>query len=210
MVLPVAYLAPISYYSVLFHSPEVVIDVHEHYIKQTLRNHCVIATGQGAQTLSVNVAKGNRPHTPITDIRLSSHANWMHQHLYSLATYYGNSPFFEYYIDELKALYPKADQPELPTLFEFTESLRKKICELIGFEPQVRYSDEWLGGVSELSDNLTADLCGTPIPFQAQPYYQVAAIENKQQFMPNMSILDLLFNMGPESILVLRDSWKKN
>ncbi len=197
MHLPTAYLAPISYYAALFHSPEVVIEAHEHYVKQTLRNRCIIATGQGSQMLTVNVAKGNSPHTPITELRLSSHANWMHQHLYSLATYYGNTPFYEYYMPELEPLFPKADQDELPTLFSFNESLRRKICELIGFEPNVRYSTEWMGAPDEIAG------------FVAKPYYQIAAVENNQPFLPDMSIVDLLFNMGPESIIVLRDSWNR-
>ncbi|MBQ0056585.1 MAG: WbqC family protein [Bacteroidales bacterium] len=207
MILPTAYLAPVSYYAALYHCPEVVIERHEHYVKQTLRNRCVIATGQGPQVLSVNVAKGNSPHTPISRLRVSNHANWMHQHLYSLATYYGNSPFYEYYIDDLKPLFPVVDG-DLPLLMDMNEALRSKICELIGFNPNIRYSDEWMG--RSLTDETgmipTSSEAGH---FAPVPYYQVASAESRQPFLADMSILDLLFNMGPESILVLRDSWKK-
>lgn len=194
-VLPTAYLAPISYYATLFHEPEVVIEAHEHYVKQTLRNRCVIGTGQGPQTLSINVEKGNKLKMPITEIRLSSHGNWMHQHLYSLATYYGSSPFFEYYIDELKEVMLHGHDG---TLFGLNEALRCKICELLGFAPHVRYSEEWMG-VTRLGEELVAPGIVTP------RYYQVAGFgAEKQPFMHNLSILDLLFNMGNESVLVLR------
>jgi len=193
-VLPTAYFAPFGYYVRLFNEP-VVIEAHEHYVKQTLRNRCVIATKQGPQVLSINVEKGNRPQTLITDIRLSSHANWMHQHLYSLATYYGNSPFYEYYIDELKEIMLNVGYGG--SLFEMNEALRRKICELIGFEPQVAYSTEWMGQEALVSDFT---------PPQQKPYYQVATIESHRPFQPDLSILDLLFNMGPESLLVLRDA----
>ena len=213
MVLPTAYLAPVSYYAAMFHCQNVIIETQEHYIKQTIRNRAIISTGQGPQTLSVNVAKGNRPHTPVAAIRLSNHANWMHQHLYSLATYYGNTPFYEYYIDELKALFPSVDQEELPTLFSFNESLRCKICELIGFEPQVSYTNQWAGPTDYEQGLLSDDgrlSFGQHGIFCPKGYYQVAAVEGKLGFMKDMSIVDLLFNMGPESIIVLRDSWNKN
>lgn len=192
-VLPTAYFAPISYYAAMYHEPEVVIDAHEHYVKQTLRNRTIIATGQGTQTLSINVEKGNKLKMPITEIRLSDHGNWMHQHLYSLATYYGSSPFYEYYIDELRdVLFHGHDG----TLFGLNEALRKKICELIGFEPNLRYSEEWMG-INRLGEEFSSPQIKTP------PYYQVAGYDGRQPFMPNLSILDLLFNMGNESVLIL-------
>lgn len=194
IVLPTAYFAPIGYYVRLFNGP-VLIETQEHYEKQTLRNRCVIATGQGPQVLSINVEKGNRPHVPVTQVRLSSHANWMHQHLYSLATYYGNSPFYEFYIDDLKEIMLTLGYGS--TLFEWNEALRKKVCELIGFEPHVQYTTEWQGREALITDFSLK----TP-----QSYYQVAMSDGSQPFQPDMSILDLLFNMGPESILVLRDA----
>lgn len=192
-VLPTAYFAPIGYYARLYQGP-VVIDACEHYVKQTLRNRCVIATGQGPQVLSINVEKGNRPHTPITEIRLSSHANWMHQHLYSLATYYGNSPFYEFYIDEIKEIMESVGYGG--SLFELNEKLRSKICELIGFTPEVVYSTQWMGSEAMVSDFSLS---------QPVAYYQVAMSDGVQPFQTDMSILDLLFNMGPESVLVLRE-----
>lgn len=199
IVLPTTYFAPVSYYAALFHENDIVIDACEYYVKQTLRNRCVIATNQGSQILSINVQKGNRPQAPIRQIMLSDHGNWMHQHLYSLATYYGNSPFYEFYIDEIEEVMHKGHDG---SLFGLNEALRLKLCELIGFDPKVRYSEQWMGGVLEPSQWAES--------FQALPYYQVSMAEGRQPFQADMSILDLLFNMGPESILVLKNSWKKD
>ena len=135
---------------------------------------------------------------PVTEVLLSDHGNWMHQHLYSLATYYGNSPFFEYYIDEIRQVMQKGHDG---TLFGFNESLRRKVCELIGFEPNIVYSDEWMGGVEQ------GIVEGTTV--NHTPYYQVARVGTSMEFMPNLSILDLLFNLGNESILYL-NQWNKN
>ncbi len=198
IVLPTAYFGPISYYAALYQAPEVVIDAHEHYVKQSIRNRCIIGTNQGPQSLSYSVQKGNRPHQPITSVMLSDHGNWMHQHLYSLATYYGNSPFYEYYIDELREVMTKGHDG---TLFGFNEALRRKICELIGFEPNLRYSEQWMGSPDR-------DIVeGTAVDHT--PYYQVARVGSDMDFMPNLSILDLLFNLGNESILYL-DKWNRN
>ena len=198
IVLPTAYFGPVSYYAALFHEEDVVIEACEYYVKQTIRNRCIIATNQGPQTLSINVQKGNSPQLAIREVMLSDHGNWMHQHLYSLATYYGNSPFYDYYIDEIKEVMQKGHDG---SLFGLNEALRRKVCELIGFEPHVRYSEQWLG---QSSGKGTLEIA----PFVSVPYYQVSQAESQGAFQPDMSILDLLFNMGPESILVLKQSWR--
>ena len=190
-VLPISYFGPVSYYATLFGADSVVIEACEHYVKQTLRNRCLIATHAGAQTLSINVQKGAQPKIPIREVQLSDHGNWMHQHLYSLATYYGNSPFYEFYIDEIRDVMMHGHDG---TLFGLDEALRRKMCELIGFEANVTYSHEWMGGCDfpTLADG------------DAVHYYQVARDEGRRPFQSDMSIVDLLFNMGPESILVLK------
>lgn len=192
LVLPIAYIAPISYYAALYHAPEVVIEACEHYVKQTLRTRCVIATDQGAQTLSINVEKGNKLKMPIREVRLSGHNDWPRLHLHALATYYGQSPFYEYYIDDLREVFLHGHDG---SLFGLNEALRQHICQEIGFTPNVRYSTEWMGPQGNL-----------PVIRDQKPYYQVAGVTGRQPFLPDMTILDLLFNMGPESILVLDQS----
>lgn len=190
LLLPTAYLAPVRYYAMLYHAPEVRIEACEHFIKQTLRSRCLIATDHGTQTLSVCVQKEARGgHQPIGEVRLSDHGNWMHQHLYSLATYYGNTPFFDYYIDDLRqVMYDGHDG----TLMGLNEALRRHICSEIGFTPRVTYTDEWAG-----QSPVDTETGSVPV------YYQVASCDGRQPFLENVSIVDLLFNMGPEAIAVL-------
>lgn len=198
MTLPTAYLAPISYYAALYHADEVVIEAHEHYIKQTLRNRTTIATGQGELKLTAYVEKGNRTHAPIGQMRLSDHNDWPRQHLYALATYYGMSPFFEYYIDDLRQVLLEGHDG---TLLGMNEALRRHICSEIGFEPNVRYSSEWMGPEAERNAALWAERVARKLA--EQPYYQIGALQGGRPFMNDMSIVDLLFNMGPEAIVVL-------
>lgn len=195
VTLPIAYFAPISYYAELYSADEVIIEAHEHYTKQSLRNRCTIATDQGPMMLSCYVEKGNRLKMPIQEVRLSGHNDWPRLHLHALATYYGMSPFYEYYIDDLREVFLHGHDG---TLFEMDEALRRHICREIGFEPHVRYSDEWMGPLT------------LPEPKPVPSYYQIAGVGGRQPFMPDMSILDLLFNMGPESILVLEQMKRKD
>ena len=198
IVLPTAYLGTVSYYAALYHADEVVIEAHEHYLKQTLRNRCQIATGQGVQTLSAYVEKGKQSKMSIGEVRLSDHNDWPRQHLYSLATYYGMSPFYEYYIDDLKEVLLHGHDG---TLLGMNEALRRHICKEIGFEPNVRYSTEWMGPVAEQNAAEWAQRIRPAL--EAAPYYQIGAVQGNLPFMADMSIVDLLFNMGPEAIAVL-------
>lgn len=189
LLLPTAYFGPISYYAALYHADEVVIEACEHYTKQTLRNRCTIATDQGPMNLSAFVEKGNKLKMPIREVRLSDHNDWPRLHMHALATYYGQSPFYEYYIDDLREVFLHGHDG---TLLGMNEALRRHICSEIGFVPNVHYSDEWMGPMPEL-----------PTLINPTPYYQIAGVSGRQPFQGNMSILDLLFNMGPESLLVL-------
>lgn len=198
VILPSAYLAPVSYYAALYHADDVVIEAEEHYMKQTLRNRCSIATGQGVQMMSAYVEKGNKLRMPIREVRLSAHNDWPRQHLYSLATYYGMSPFYEYYIDDLKEVLLNGHDG---TLFGMNEALRQHICREIGFEPHVRYSSQWMGPEVEQHYRSWSDKVSQTLA--EQPYYQIGSVQGNLPFMADMSIVDLLFNMGPESIMVI-------
>lgn len=208
-VLSTAYFAPVAYYALLFHEQDIVIEAHENYNKQSYRNRMFIGTNQGPLALSVNVEKGYETKCPIQEVRLSSHGDWLHQHEIALMSNYGSSPFYEYYIDDILEVLRSDEQ----TLFGLNEKIRERICELIGFSAKVRYSDQYLRNDSESFRDLRntlhpkKNILESVPEFVANPYYQVFG--QKQTFMPNLSILDLLFNLGPESILVLRDSIRK-
>lgn len=208
-VLSTAYFAPVAYYALLFHEQDIVIEAHENYNKQSYRNRMFIGTNQGPLALSVNVEKGYETKCPIQEVRLSSHGDWLHQHEVALMSNYGSSPFYEYYIDDILEVLRSDEQ----TLFGLNEKIRERICELIGFSAKVRYSDQYLRNDSENFRDLRntlhpkKNILESVPEFVANPYYQVFG--QKQTFIPNLSVLDLLFNLGPESILVLRDSIRK-
>lgn len=196
-----AYFAPIQYFWHWRRSEHILVEAFEHYIKQTWRNRCVIGTANGPMTLSLPV-EGKGEKTCIRDVRLSDHGNWRHLHWNSIESAYNSSPFFEYYADDLLHFFQKKQE----FLFDFNEEIRDKMCDLLEIHPPSGKTSFFLPE-RDLPENWT-DWRNNIHPkkeldsdFQAKPYYQV--FDRKFGFQPNLSILDLLFNMGPEAILHL-------
>ena len=96
-----AYFAPIQWYQKLNRFDACLIEQHDHFVKQTYRNRSVIATTNGLQALSIPVEKFEGLKCEMKDVRISDHANWRHLHWNALQSAYGESPFFEYYADDL-------------------------------------------------------------------------------------------------------------
>lgn len=198
-----AYFAPVQYYWHMNRMEEVVMEAHEHYIKQSWRNRCNIATANGPMTLSLPVEAGPMEKADIRSVRISTHGNWQHLHWNSIESAYRSSPFFEYYQDEFRPFFEK--KPGY--LFDFNEEIREIICGMIEIQPKVHLSSEYL--VEALLPKRWVDFRTRIHPkketqesgFHPTPYYQV--FDRKFGFLPNLSILDLLFNMGPESALYL-------
>ncbi|MDP4271348.1 MAG: WbqC family protein [Bacteroidota bacterium] len=203
--LSTAYLPPVQYFCKLYHFPKVVIEQHCNYVKQTYRNRCNIAAANGVMPLTVPVERTGEAKCLTKDVRISDHGNWQHLHWQAIVSAYNNTPFFEYYRDDFEPFYQK----KYDFLFDFNEALRLKIEELLEISPEVSFSHTY---EKEPGAN-SFDFRETIHPkrdysldgeFTPQPYYQV--FQEKLGFLPNLSIIDLLFNMGPESILILRDS----
>jgi hypothetical protein len=202
VVLPSAYLAPISYYCRLLAYRNVLIEQCEHYIKQTYRNRCVIATESGPLSLTVPVEKV-AANTPVSEIRISDHGNWRHLHWQALMTAYDKTPYFEYYADDFRPFYEK----KYEFLIDYNEALRRLICDLLSISPNVSKTSTY----TLYPDAEDCRLMLTPKSkmrddyFVQKQYYQVFAMKNG--FLPDMSIVDLLFNMGPESIYIIKQSF---
>ncbi len=195
VLLSPTFFGPIQWYQKLNRAEKVWIEIHDSYQKQTYRNRCLIATTNGLQALTVPVG---------SEMQISDHGNWRHQHWQALTSAYGDSPFFQYYEDDLRPFF--TDHWEF--LYDYDEAIRQKICELVDIQPLVTFTDHYYRK-NESSEAALLDLRDAIHPKHPQPdadflprrYYQV--YEQKHGFLPNLSILDLLFNMGPESVFWL-------
>ena len=196
VLLSTTYFGPIQWYQKLYRAEHVVIEQWESFQKQTYRNRCLIATTQGIQALTIPVVRGET--SLMKDIRISDHGNWRHLHWNALQSAYGESPFFEYYQDDIQPFFTQ----RWDYLFDFNEAIRQKMCELIDISPQVSLT----GSFQPKADHDFREAINPKHPapdadFESRSYYQV--YQQKHGFLPNLSILDLLMNTGPESILYL-------
>ena len=202
MLLPTAYLGPIPYYRLMHRAADVSIEAWEHYPKQTLRNRCLIATAGGVQALTVPVVRPDNPKAPTRDIRISDHGRWRHLHWQALVSAYGMSPFFEYYADDFAPFYERP----YTFLIDYNMALHSLVCELLDISPTVGLTEEYMPPESVTDDLREAFTPRQPRPEHPdlpppRPYYQVFG--RKHGFLPDLSIVDLLFNMGNESLLYL-------
>jgi hypothetical protein len=207
VLLSSAYLAPVQYYARLLNKNSVFIEKYENYIKQSYRNRCTILSANGPITLSIPVEHTGTEKCRTKDVRIAEQGNWRHIHRHAIASAYGSSPFFEYYWDDFCPFYEK----KYRFLFDFNEELRILLCNLLdidtrnirytaAYQPETPPEDmDFRQTVHPKKDWRSADPC-----FVLQPYYQV--FSEKFGFIANLSIIDLLFNMGNESLLILQKS----
>lgn len=197
-----AYLAPVEYYSKLLTYRQAFIEQHDNYTKQTYRNRCTIASADGPLTLSIPVEKYDSLKCPVKDIRISDHGKWRHLHWTAIVSAYKNSPFFDYYQDDLYPFYEK----KWNFLFDYNQELCSLVCSLIDIQPSIQFTTEYhqhLSGENDFREIIhpKKDYKLADPDFIPKPYYQV--FKSRHGFLSNLSIIDLLFNMGPESILFL-------
>lgn len=202
-----AYLAPVQYYTKFLSANHIFIEKNDSYIKQTYRNRSTIISANGEISLSIPVVHSSKDKTLMKDIRIAEHGNWQHMHWNAIISAYNSTPFFEYYQDDFYPFYHK----KYTFLFDLNEELRVLILKLLNIElPYIEYTNEYKIDFSaneiDLRDIIhpKKDWSALDSTFRAETYYQVFA--QKFGFIPNMSIIDLLFNMGNESQLILAKS----
>ena len=187
-LLPISYLGPVAYYSAILQSEEIFIETKEHFIKQSFRNRCIIMGANGTQTLTIPKERKSSDKTLISDISISNQDNWQKSHWQSIVSAYNSSPFFEYYKDELFPFYNKKHS----SLFDFNLKLSKTILELMQVEKKLNFTSKFQKEFNGLDFRSSKFILKNQ-----EEYHQV--FSEKYSFVPNLSILDVLFNLGPET-----------
>ena len=193
-LLPTVYLAPIKYYAILLQAKNCIIEHHEHFIKQSIRNRCEIYGANGKLRLTVPKERKGSSKTIISKIKISYKDDWQKLHWNAIKSAYNSSPFFEYYSNEIEVFYKKKEN----NLIVFNNKLQEVILDLLQEENNSTPSVEYLH-IGNFTDLRNHDF----ILENSSKYNQV--FMEKYGFIPNLSILDLLFNLGPQSSVYLHN-----
>ena len=190
-----AYLPPVNFFTAIKSGGDVLIEQHDNYCKQTYRNRCRIATAGGIQTLTIPVVKSDSPKQLMKDVRISDHGDWRRQHWNALESAYMNSPFFMYYQDDFRPFYER----RIEFMIDFNTQLTELILKLAGMDKKIKLTESYSRPTQGIND--LRQLIDPQQTAQNRPYWQV--FKQKYGFQPNLSAVDLLFNMGPEFPLYL-------
>lgn len=204
IILSTAYLGPICYYSRFFLPYPVLIEKNENYLKQSYRNRCVIYGANGPLTLAVPVQRGSFHKTAINELEIDYVTDWQANHLRSIISSYKSAPFFEFYIDDLIPCY----QQKIRYLIDYNTSLMKILLRHLeikqGFSFTKSFIKQYPSKLLDFREKIHPKKTFRDPFFKNLEYTQV--FSPKHGFIPNLSILDLLFNLGPGSAELLKKS----
>lgn len=194
MILSTAYFPPIQYVALLCKRQRVHIELWEHFVKQTYRNRMRILSANGPLDLIVPLEKAQGCKTLLKDVRVSYNDRWNAEHWNAICSAYNSSPYFEYYADDLHRFFTE----KFKFLWEYNTEILTCILKLMHITCDISYTSEFTPLQSQEEDyryTISPKIPTNEITFPE--YTQV--FEDKYSFMPNLSILDLLCAMGPES-----------
>lgn len=195
IILPSVYYGSTEYWAALVQGgSDVVIDFGEHYVKRSERNRTEIMTSGGVMQLSVQLAHANRPRQPIGSMRVDYSKRWQHQHLVAMESAYRSSPYYDYYADRFAPLYER----EWERLVELNMAIMERVCAILKV-PMPRTSASY---VEATADDLDLRPKRTEQVYQLEPYVQV--FSDRMEFVPRLSIYDLIMCEGPEAVGYLR------
>ena len=204
ILLSTAYFAPVRYFSKLAVYPEIYIEQHENFIKQTYRNRTVILGANGPISLIVPVEKGREQKIRIKDLRIAYYEEWQRNHWRTIFSAYNSSPFFEYYADNLEPLFRMKSK----YLLDYNQQITETILDMLEIQVSLKLTADFeylpencLNFREKINPKAHKNIDDPE--FAAQPYTQV--FSEKFGFVPDLSILDLLFNEGPSAHQVLQD-----
>jgi hypothetical protein len=195
VVLPMFYLPPVAYFAQLNkHKTDILIDKEEHFIKQTYRNRAHIYSPDGILALTVPVVKGAKVHTKVKDVKISYDFNWQRMHWMGLQNCYRRSAYFEFYEDSLAPFY----QMRYDNLFDYNLEQLKLIIKLLKIKTEFKFTEDYEVSYPERVDLRLSLDPKKNTPIDQKPYFQL--FEERHGFLNNLSIVDLLFNQGPQAV----------
>ncbi len=195
------YFPPVTFVSTLYKRTYVYLDLYEFYRKMSFRNRCLMAGAEGVVSLSIPLKDGRNQLLPMREVRISETENWQARHFKSIRSAYNRSPFFEYYADELEAVYR---QP-VSLLAEWNLICLNWLHSKLDWPAEIRFTESAIPfGAAGWEDRRNQVIPKNYNQWNPVKYRQV--FEERTGFFPNLSILDLLFNTGKQAGELLRNS----
>lgn len=192
------YWGSIAFYKALLQAEVITFDVHSNFKKGTFRNRCQIMGPNGLLNLSVPLVKGKDQHTIMDKVKISYTENWRKDHWQSLVSSYRRSAYFEFYEDAIAPIYEK----EWTTLKELNQATLDVVFQLLKQKREIHYTEKYISQNEfegqDWRDTIHPNPDKMTFPLTVQSYQQV--FMDRMEFLPNLSILDLLFNLGPRSL----------
>jgi hypothetical protein len=203
VVLDLQYMPPLPYFMILLHARQVILDIHEHYVKQSYRNRCSILTSNGTVDLVVPLSKPHQ-HVPVEMIRIDRNQNWAKVHWKAIQSAYGKSPWFLHYASDIKDLIMEKNI--------FLKDLNLKILKYFLDVLGIKYDPAFTEKYEKTLHANCMDLRSAIHPkktyagltfYQPVPYWQNFGVN----FVSSLSIIDLVFNEGPGSREIIFKSY---
>jgi hypothetical protein len=191
---------PIKFFEWYKKHDDIKIESNEHYQKKSFRNRYIIDSPNGVLSLSIPLVKGKNNHQLITEVEISNDENWQKSHIHSIQSVYGKSPYFIYYFDTICDLIRQNEN----MLLKYNNVVLTGLLKILGLEVKHSFTKDYktlheLNDCTDMRNHLTPHNYLTMA--DVKPYLQVFG--SPEEFKSNLSILDLLFNNGPESSLYL-------
>lgn len=205
VLLSTAYFPPVEYFAAMANAQQVLLERCETFRKQSYRTRCCIYGANGLLSLILPVKRDPTHNLPITEIEIDYRTNWVLQHERAMEAAYMTTPFFEYYKDDIYALLESRQS----SLFALNLSIIRLLAEMAGISCEISFTEEFRRepdcGTLDLRERISPKYKGGSLLSELEiekPYYQV--FSHKQGFLPNLSMLDLLCNEGPNAISYLK------
>jgi len=204
-ILSTSYWPTIQYFSKVFKYDNIFIEQYETYPRQTYRNRIHIYSANGLQSLQIPVIKASNKNIILKDIQISYDTNWQKNHLKSIESAYRSTPFYEYYIDDIKPFYVQKTK----YLLDFNNEILNTCLSILEIDKQIEYTKDFILKYDNIIDfrNTIHPKKKYSIPDKDFiPVKYIQGFEQRYGFIPNLSILDLIFNTGPETSSIVSNS----
>jgi hypothetical protein len=192
-----AYLPPSEYFSLILHADKVLVESEENYLKQSYRNRCYILSAHGPQPLSVPVYLGSQHKTPLKEIRIDYSKRWQQVHLRAITASYSSSPYFQFYIENIEKIIAR----KTDFLFDLNMELTGSVLKMLGLNINMARTTDFKPVVEAEYDFRYIISPKRNPQFIVKEYIQV--FDTSKGIDHRLSIIDLIFNTGPEAIKYL-------